>query len=102
MPSNFEFSNGQVSPSSSSSSTNTSIPPKNKSIFETLLESNRIEVRPFFKPGEKIVVAASMNGGNVIERFVKMLRFWCRQLGCPAVETTQFMEGEEGSSTFLF
>lgn len=89
MPSNLGFINGHVSPSSSSSNTNNSVPPKNKSIFEKLFESKRIDVWPFFRPGEKIVVAASMNGGNVIERFVKMLRFWCRQLGCPAVETSQ-------------
>ncbi|KAM3178510.1 hypothetical protein ACTXT7_002390 [Hymenolepis weldensis] len=98
MPPNLGFTNGHMSPSSVSSNTNNSVPPKNKSIFETLFESKRIDVWPFFKPGEKIVVAASMNGGNVIERFVKMLRFWCRQLGCPALETSQ-SELAAGSKT---
>uniref|UniRef100_A0A5K3EVA8 FGGY_N domain-containing protein n=1 Tax=Mesocestoides corti TaxID=53468 RepID=A0A5K3EVA8_MESCO len=60
-----------------------------ESVFERLLKSKRIAVWPFFKPDDRIVVAASLNGGNVVERFVKMLRVWCHQLGCPAIESTQ-------------
>ncbi|KAM7539352.1 hypothetical protein Aperf_G00000048625 [Anoplocephala perfoliata] len=63
-----------------------------ENIFGTLLKSRRIDVWPFFRPGERVVVAASLNGGNIIESFVKMLRFWCRQLGCPAIETAQVYE----------
>lgn len=78
--------NGQTSSHSSSTDTcNTD----GEGVFERLLKSKRISVWPFFHPNERIVVAASLNGGNVIERFIKMLRVWCRQLGCPAIETAQ-------------
>ncbi|KAL5967268.1 Sedoheptulokinase [Taenia solium] len=81
--------NGQTSSHSSSTDTcNTD----NEGVFERLLKSKRISVWPFFHPNERIVVAASLNGGNVIERFIKMLRVWCRQLGCPAIETAQIYE----------
>ena len=76
-------------------------------VFSRLLRTKRIAVWPFFRPNEQIVVAASLNGGNVIDRFVRMLRVWCRQLGCPAIETTQvgsnfFVLKHSSSNSFVY
>lgn len=57
-----------------------------ETIYSHHLQLGHINEWPYFYPGERIVVAASLNGGNVIDRFVKMLRAWCRQLGCAAMD----------------
>ncbi|KAL5106299.1 Sedoheptulokinase [Taenia crassiceps] len=88
LPASLEI-NGQTSSHCSSTDTCST---DSEGVFERLLKSKRISVWPFFRPNERIVVAASLNGGNVIERFIKMLRVWCRQLGCPAIETAQIYE----------
>ncbi|CUT99324.1 sedoheptulokinase [Echinococcus multilocularis] len=88
LPAGLEI-NGQTSSHSSSTDVCNR---DSEGVFERLLKSKRISVWPFFHPNERIVVAASLNGGNVIERFIKMLRVWCRQLGCPAIETAQIYE----------
>ncbi|BHF76381.1 hypothetical protein SprV_0501947900 [Sparganum proliferum] len=63
-----------------------------ETIYSRHLSMGHISEWPFFSPGERVVVAASLNGGNVIDRFVKMLRAWCRQLGCAAMEDDHVYE----------
>ncbi|XP_072944814.1 sedoheptulokinase-like [Epargyreus clarus] len=46
------------------------------------LGCNTIEHLPYFD-NEYLVVAASLNGGNVLATFVKMLQQWMLELGCP-------------------
>ena len=61
-----------------------------------------VEYQPFMM-NRSLVVAASLNGGNVLMKFVSLLQNWVSELGleCPTVDTiySRLLEGGEMLST---
>lgn len=58
-------------------------------------EPSAVEYFPYFE-NKYLAVAASLNGGNALATFVKMLQQWCMELGFSVPQCKNLLKEKKG------